>query len=99
MGATGKKQEDPDRVYAPRCGWCKVMDQKTFHHPEVVDYINDRYVAVRFDAEDQSDIQFKGNTHSFVKKGKEIGYHELEVINLCVVVSVTRPSFFLGWNS
>ena len=63
-------------VYTQWCGWCKVMDQKTFHHPEVVDYINDRYVAVRFDAEDQSDIQFKGNTYSFVKKGRN-GYHEL----------------------
>ena len=63
-------------IYTQWCGWCKVMDQKTFHHPEVIDYINDRYVAVRFDAEDQGDIEFNGNTYSFVKKGRN-GYHEL----------------------
>ncbi len=48
-------------VYTGWCGWCKVMDQKTFTNPEVIKYINENYYAVKFDAESQKDVKI-GNT-------------------------------------
>lgn len=63
-------------IYTDWCGWCKVMDQKTFHDAEVVNLLNDRYIAVRLNAETTRDITFNGQTYSFVRKGNK-GYHEL----------------------
>ncbi len=63
-------------IYTQWCGWCRVMDQKTFHHEDVVNYVNDRFIAVKFDAEFTEDIEFNGKTYSYVRNGKK-GYHEL----------------------
>jgi thioredoxin-related protein len=63
-------------VYTKWCGWCKVMDQKTFRDPEVIKYINNNYIAVRLDAEEDITIPFKGKNYSLVKEGGK-SYHEL----------------------
>lgn len=63
-------------VYTKWCGWCKVMDQKTFSHPEVVRYINANYLAVKFDAEEEGLITFKGKQYNLIRQGKK-NYHEL----------------------
>lgn len=38
-------------VYTDWCGWCKKMDASTFVDPGVVDYMNNKYYAVKLDAE------------------------------------------------
>lgn len=38
-------------VYTSWCGWCKVMDKETYTNQKVIDYINEHYYAVKFDAE------------------------------------------------
>ncbi|MEA5404945.1 DUF255 domain-containing protein [Arcicella sp. DC2W] len=38
-------------VYTGWCGWCKVMDQKTFTDEKVVEFVNQKYYAVKLDAE------------------------------------------------
>jgi thioredoxin-related protein len=38
------------------------MNQTTFKDPEVVDYINKNYYAVKFDAESADPITFRGTT-------------------------------------
>jgi thioredoxin-related protein len=43
-------------VYTSWCGWCKVMDQKTFSDPKVISYVNQKYYAVKLDAEQKADI-------------------------------------------
>jgi len=63
-------------VYTKWCGWCKVMDQKTFSDPEVARYVNAHYLAVKFDAEEEGTITFKGKQYNLVKQGKR-SYHEL----------------------
>lgn len=49
-------------VYTRWCGWCKVMDQKTYSDQDVVFLINDNFFAVRFDAEGGDTIRYQGRT-------------------------------------
>ena len=63
-------------VYTKWCGWCKKMDKATFQDPQIANYINENYYAVKFDAEDRNSIDFKDKTYKFVKSGRR-GYHEL----------------------
>ena len=50
-------------VFTDWCGWCKRMDQTTFLNPEVVEYMNENYYAVKFDAESSDTIVFGGYTY------------------------------------
>lgn len=47
-------------VYTGWCGWCKVMDKKTFTNPGVIKYINQHFYAVKFDAEQADSVHFMG---------------------------------------
>lgn len=62
--------------YTHWCGWCKVMDQKTFSDPNVIKLMNKYFYAVKFDAESKETINFKGKDYGFVASGRN-GYHEL----------------------
>ncbi len=57
-------QKEPRRVfmdiYTDWCGWCKVMDRKTFSNPEVAAYINKHFYPVKFNAETDQSIRFVG---------------------------------------
>lgn len=50
-------------VYTQWCGWCKVMDKKTFTNKDVIKYINTYFYAVKLDAERTDSIHFMGNTY------------------------------------
>ncbi|WP_025762774.1 thioredoxin family protein [Dyadobacter tibetensis] len=60
-----KIQTEPRKVlidiYTDWCGWCKVMDRETFRNPDVVQYINKNYYAVKLNAEQKEAIVL-GNT-------------------------------------
>lgn len=43
-------------VYTGWCGWCKVMDKKTFTEPSVIDFVNEKFYAVKLDAEQKDTI-------------------------------------------
>lgn len=65
-------------VYTDWCGWCTKMDQTTFIDPSIVEYINENYYAVKFDAEQAAPIEFMG--HTFVNQnpdGPRKGTHQL----------------------
>lgn len=48
-------------VYTDWCGWCKVMDKKTFTDPNVIAYINKYFYAVKFNAEQTDSVHFMGS--------------------------------------
>ncbi len=50
-------------VYTKWCGPCKLLDKKTFHNKDVVAYINQNFYAVKFNAEGNKDIQYKGKVY------------------------------------
>ncbi len=43
-------------VYTEWCGWCKVMDQKTFTNAQVIDYVSKKYYAVKYNPETEGDV-------------------------------------------
>lgn len=51
-------------VYTNWCGPCKMLDKNTFHNPDVVKYVNDNYYAVKFNAEGNENIDYKGKTYA-----------------------------------
>lgn len=57
-------------VYTDWCGWCKVMDRKTFSNPEVAAYINKNFYPVKFNAETDQPIRFVGKVWEREEGGK-----------------------------
>ncbi|MGY6560848.1 MAG: thioredoxin family protein [Luteibaculaceae bacterium] len=51
-------------VYTNWCGPCKMMEANTFSNPKVVDYVNKKYYAVKFNAEGNDKIEFRGYSFS-----------------------------------
>ncbi len=63
-------------VYTDWCGWCKVMDRKTFTNPEIVSYINEHFYAVKLNAEQRETIHFNDVDFVWHDSGRN-GIHEL----------------------
>ncbi|SOE22535.1 Thioredoxin-related protein [Spirosomataceae bacterium TFI 002] len=57
-------------VYTGWCGWCKVMDKKTFTNPEVIKFVNENYYAVKLDAESREDITVGDKTYSYNEQNR-----------------------------
>jgi thioredoxin-related protein len=63
-------------VYTDWCSWCKVMDQKTFSHPEIANYLNKYFYPVKFNAESKTPITFMGKVFENNGQGRR-SPHEL----------------------
>lgn len=50
-------------VYTKWCGPCKMLDRNTFSDESVIDYINEHYYAVKFNAEGTEEITHQGFTY------------------------------------
>lgn len=72
---TSKKKLFVD-VYTDWCGWCKVMDRKTFSNPNVIKYMNEHFYAVKLDAEQKESISWNGKEFKWVDSGRN-GVHTL----------------------
>lgn len=79
-------------MYTDWCKWCKVMDQKTFTDQTVIDYMNENFYAVKFNAEQKEAITFNGKKYNYLQSGRR-GIHELayELMDR----SASYPSFVL----
>ena len=58
------------KVSANWCGPCKLMDKNTFQNQEVAKFLNDNFYAVKFNAEGNSVVNYKGKVY------KNPGYKE-----------------------
>lgn len=48
-------------MYTNWCGPCKLLDKKTFSNADVIDYMNDNYYSVKFNAEGDEPVAYLGN--------------------------------------
>lgn len=51
-------------VYTAWCGPCKMLDKNTFQNKDVANYVNKNYYAVKFNAEGNDNVSFKGQNYS-----------------------------------
>ncbi|OAV45490.1 DUF255 domain-containing protein [Lewinella sp. 4G2] len=79
--AISRTKENPKKilvdVYTEWCGWCKKMDKTVFRDPEIVDYINANFYAVKFDAEQRESLVYEGQQLKFNTDLSRRGAHEL----------------------
>lgn len=81
------QKENPDKpyfidFYTTWCGWCKKMDQSTFKEEEVVKYITENYIPVKFNAETKEDVSFKGKVYKYVKASNGRGINAFAYFSL-----------------
>lgn len=78
--AEQKMKEQPKKViidlYTSWCGWCKVMDKKTYASPALAKYVNEHYYAIKFNAEQKDPVTFMGKQFQYKAASKA---HELAV--------------------
>ena len=85
--AMAAMEESPKKVfidvYTDWCGWCKRMDAGTFTDKSVIEYMNENYYAVKFNAEGTEDLEYLGRTLTYRpgQNGRR-GVHELAVVLL-----------------
>ena len=51
-------------VYTDWCGPCKLMDKNTFQNPDVANFLNENFYAVKFNAEGNSTLKHNGKVFS-----------------------------------
>ena len=66
-------------VYTDWCKWCDKMEKTTLSEPSVVEYINENYYAIRFDAEDKSEITYNNKVFKPIKSFGKRPTHELAI--------------------
>ena len=74
----GNKKKFLVDVYTDWCGWCKVMDKKTFTDPTVQKYLEDNFHVIKFDAEQKAPVPFKGKDYAW-KPGGRNGINTLAI--------------------
>lgn len=52
-------------LYTDWCGWCKVMDRKTYDDPRVSAYLDKKFYPVKVNAEGRKEINFNGRKFRF----------------------------------
>jgi len=57
-------------LYTDWCGWCKVMDKKTYTNKNVSQYLAAKFYPVKIDAESKGAYTFNGKTYNFNSKYK-----------------------------
>lgn len=66
--ALAAQKKNPKKImldaYTTWCGPCKLLDKNTFTNADLIDYVNKNYYAVKFNAEGNEVVKFKGQTYS-----------------------------------
>ncbi len=94
-------------VYTDWCGWCKVMDKKTFSQEKVASYMNENFYPVKFNAEKAGPVTMGGREYTLVPAGRKqvhslayalldgnLGYPAYVVLD----ENLQRSGFFKGYK-
>ncbi|MBI2729713.1 MAG: thioredoxin family protein [Sphingobacteriales bacterium] len=55
-------------LYTDWCGWCKVMDKKTYDNEAVAAYLQEKFYLVKLDAETRDSIHWAGRAFAYNKQ-------------------------------
>ena len=66
--AVDLQKKNPKKImmdmYTNWCGPCKMLDRNTFQNKDVANYVNTHFYAVKFNAEGNDEVSFKGKVFS-----------------------------------
>ncbi|MFH0892951.1 MAG: DUF255 domain-containing protein [Bacteroidota bacterium] len=79
-------------VYTDWCGWCKVLDSKTFTDPWIIKYVNANFYAVKFNAEGSDTLGFDGKSYANPYPGVKRSMHTLTFVLLKGQQQIGYPS-------
>lgn len=57
-------------LYTDWCGWCKVMDKKTYSNRKVSEYLKQKFYTVKVNAESEKEIRWMGKQYGFNSRYK-----------------------------
>lgn len=62
-----KKEKKPILIdlYTDWCGWCKVMDKKTYSDKNVVSYLSEKFYTVKLNAETKQAVVWAGKSFAY----------------------------------
>ena len=65
--ASYQKEKRPILIdlYTDWCGWCKEMDKKTYANNKVAEYLDNRFYAVRLNAETRNQIKWDNKEYNY----------------------------------
>ncbi|ULQ56740.1 DUF255 domain-containing protein [Flavihumibacter rivuli] len=61
-------------LYTDWCGWCKVMDKRTYANGKVAAYLQDKFYPIKLNAETRDAVKWMGKEYAFNK-----GYNTNEI--------------------
>lgn len=74
-GKSGEKRKTIVSIYTDWCGWCRKMESETFANPVITQYMNENFNLVKFNAEQRTEIEYKGKKYGYSRTGIR-GYNE-----------------------
>ena len=83
-------------IYTNWCGWCKVMDKETYNNDKVAAYINEKYYAVKINAESKDTIEWNGKKYGYNATNK---VNELAVYLMYGQMSYPSTIFLSSLNA
>ena len=83
-------------IYTNWCGWCKVMDKETYNNDKVAAYINEKYYAVKINAESKDSIEWNGKKYGYNATNK---VNELAVYLMYGQMSYPSTIFLSSLNA
>ncbi len=66
-------------IHTNSCNWCEKMENSTFNETHISAYLNEKYLPVKFNAQQKETITFNNKEYKYVKNGRS-GYHELAAV-------------------
>lgn len=79
LNKKGNKRKIVTDVFTSWCGWCKRMDNSTFANPEIVDYVDKYFWAVKLDAEMKDTVVIDGIAYLNKHPNANRSSHELAI--------------------
>ncbi len=74
------------------CKYCHMMEEQTLSDSAVNQFLNEKFYFISFDAESKDDIEFLGETFSYIPNGDRTGIHQLAKELATVDGKVTYPT-------
>jgi thioredoxin-related protein len=83
-------------LYTDWCGWCKEMDRTTYNNEKLASYVNTKYYAIKFNAENRNTISFNGKQYKYNQQYKT---NELAIYLTSGQLSYPTTVFMAGMNA